>query len=215
MIDTIQALATDLRETMRRVPTNQQFWLGIVGAPGSGKSTLSDSLREFFGDESIVIPMDGYHFYRAQLDAMPDAAEAHRRRGAPFTFDAQRFVSDLAAARHSRTGTFPSFQHGVGDPIESDIRLDSEQHRLVIVEGNYLLLDEAPWCELRSLFDETWFLKVDVDVVRERLKNRFVQAGMSEAAAIERAEYNDLRNAKLIEEQSVTKASRILELDNG
>lgn len=37
------------------------------------------------------IPMDGYHYTRAQLDTMPNPVEAHERRGAPFTFDVVGF----------------------------------------------------------------------------------------------------------------------------
>ncbi|MGB7343883.1 MAG: hypothetical protein WBD20_06705 [Pirellulaceae bacterium] len=209
MQDFFDLHVSELRENVESVSKNQQFWLGVVGAPGSGKSTLSNALCKEIGDESVIIPMDGYHFYRAQLDVMPNAAEAYRRRGAPFTFDGKRFVRDLTFARQTRTGTFPSFQHGVGDPVEDDIQLDP-QHRLVIVEGNYLLLDEEPWCQLAKLFDETWFLQVDLDVILERLKKRFVNAGMTEAAAIERAEYNDIPNAKLIDAQSRVKADRIV-----
>lgn len=136
-------LADYLRAKTGSLERGEQFWLGIAGAPGSGKSTLSASLLDQLRDIAIVIPMDGYHFYRRELDEMPDPEEAHKRRGAPFTFNAERFVRDLTSARPARHGLFPSFDHGTGDPIENDIHL-TPSHKLVIVEGNYVLLDDDP-----------------------------------------------------------------------
>ena len=212
MNDSFDQLAEDLRLTLCEMDPLQQFWLGIAGTPGSGKTTLSHELVDRIGDHAIIVPMDGYHFYRAELNAMPDPAEANRRRGAPFTFNASKFVNDLALARQSGSGVFPSFQHGVGDPIENDIQLDVKKHRLVIVEGNYLLLDDEPWCQLRSLFNQTWYLEVDTAVVRRRLIERFVTNGMSETGAEQRVETNDLLNAGLIRQQSPSKANRIVNL---
>lgn len=210
MHDTYDTLASDLRDAIAAQPQEQQFWLGLIGAPGSGKSTLSGGLLERIGDQAVIIPMDGYHFSRAELDAMPDPTEAHRRRGAPFTFNAERFVRDLTLARDTGVGTFPTFQHGVGDPVEYGIELNRSKHRLVIIEGNYLLLDEEPWCHLVLLFDETWFIQVEIAIIRERLKQRFLANGLPEAAALERVESNDIRNSELIHQQCQNKASRIV-----
>ena len=212
MNDSFDQLAEDLRLTLCEMDPLQQFWLGIAGTPGSGKTSLSHELVDRIGDHAIVVPMDGYHFYRAELNAMPDPAEANRRRGAPFTFNASKFVNDLTLARQSGSGLFPSFQHGVGDPVEKDIQLDVVKHRLVIVEGNYLLLDDEPWCRLHSLFNQTWYMEVDTAVVRRRLIERFVTNGMSETAAGQRVKTNDLLNAGLIRQQSPSKASRIVNL---
>lgn len=212
MNDSFDRLAEDLRLTLCEMDPLEQFWLGIVGAPGSGKTTLSHELVDRIGDHAMIVPMDGYHLYRAELNAMPDPTEANRRRGAPFTFNASKFVKDLTLARQSGSGVFPSFRHGVGDPIENDIQLDVKKHRLVIVEGNYLLLDDEPWCQLRSLFNQTWYLEVDTVVVRRRLIERFVTNGMSETGAEQRVETNDLLNAGLIRQQSPSKANRIVNL---
>lgn len=207
-----EVLTAGLRNTMS-AHSQRQFWLGIVGAPGAGKSTLSLALWDRFGSAAVVIPMDGYHYYRTELDAMPHATEAHRRRGAPFTFNAKKFVDDLTLARQTGSGVFPSFQHGIGDPAEDDIELLATQHRLVIVEGNYLLLDDEPWCHLAAIFDETWFIDVRIDTIRQRLRQRFLEFGMSADAARDRVESNDIPNAKLIQQQCRPKANRIFSMD--
>jgi pantothenate kinase len=205
-------LADYLRTTADRLRHNEQFWLGIAGAPGSGKSTFSRTLLAELGEIAMVVPMDGYHYSRAELDQMPDPEEAHKRRGAPFTFNAERFVQELADARTSGEGLFPSFDHGTGDPVENDIRLIKGQHKLVVVEGNYLLLDDEPWIRLRSVLDETWYLDTDITVCRERVRQRFIATGRDERAARVRVEYNDGPNAELVARVSPSNANRIIKL---
>jgi pantothenate kinase len=78
MHDLIQHLKTYLASDSQNT-----LWIGLAGAPGSGKSTLAAKLQAQFGDSLLVIPQDGYHYYRHQLDAMPDPAMAHARRGSP------------------------------------------------------------------------------------------------------------------------------------
>ena len=109
----------------------------------------------------------GFHYYRAELDAgvAGDPAQAHARRGAHWTFDAPAFVAcvrslraagdGVAASKIARNGdggephdaaeedavAVPSFAHGVGNPVPDDIRV-AARHRVLLVEGNYLLLGE-------------------------------------------------------------------------
>jgi pantothenate kinase len=197
---------------IERLRQDEQFWLGIAGPPGSGKSTLCGELLRQLGDTAIVLPMDGYHYRRDQLDRMPDPEEAHRRRGAPFTFDAERFVTELAAARTTGQGLFPSFDHTAGDPIEDDIRLIKGQHKMVIVEGNYLLLDDEPWNRLPAFFDETWYLDTDIALCKQRVYQRLIATGCDAPTARQRVAYNDGPNAELVIRVSPRNADRVIRL---
>lgn len=146
---------------------NHSVTIGIVGCPGSGKTTTALAVCAAIntasaGTPAVVLPMDGFHYTRAQLDAMPDPAHAHARRGAPFTFDANAFVAcvqhvaslcgmccQVASPGHHHCTDqpipVPSFDHAAGDPVDGDIVIEP-RHSIVLVEGNYLLLGMINIC---------------------------------------------------------------------
>ncbi|CAL9104640.1 unnamed protein product, partial [Musa textilis] len=147
------------------------YIVGLAGPPGAGKTTLSSEVvhrlnnlwsQKVTGKNSvsplefaIVLPMDGFHLYRSQLDAMENPEEAHARRGAPWTFNPELLLKCLRSLRNEGSTYAPSFDHGVGDPVEDDVFVSSE-HKVVIVEGNYLFLEEGIWQDICSIFDEKW-----------------------------------------------------------
>lgn len=209
---TYEDLAAELRQKAAQLSGSSQFWIGLAGGPGSGKSTLAQALKARLGKLLTIIPLDGYHYYRRELDAMEDPQEAHTRRGAPFTFNSSRFVHDLIKARGSGEGVFPSFDHAAGDPVEEAIRLHKGR-QIVLVEGNYVLLDTEPWCQLRdSVFDETWFLDVPVPECNRRVCRRHVKTGLSKEQAKLRVATNDSINAELITKISRANADRLISL---
>ncbi|CAI7761319.1 unnamed protein product, partial [Closterium sp. NIES-53] len=140
-------------------------------------------------DVAAVAPMDGFHLYRWQLDAMDDPKEAHARRGAPWTFDPASLVDCLQTLKDQGTVSLPSFDHGVGDPVPNDIPIPPSV-RVVVVEGNYLLLNDGDWARLQPLFDETWSVPPFPRQGR----------GKTQDVAKWRVEYNDRPNAELIME---------------
>ena len=144
--------------------------------------------------------MDGYHYYRAQLDAMPDPAKAHARRGAAFTFDGAAFFSLVQKVRQPLRPTSsiiyaPSFDHALKDPRENEIAIEPTT-RILVFEGNYLSLGKSPWKDAAALMDELWFVEVDFETARRRLVPRHVKAGIatSEEEADRRVSENDLIN---------------------
>ena len=209
---TYEDLAAELRQKAAQLTGNSQFWIGLAGGPGSGKSTLAQALQARLGKLLTIIPLDGYHYYRRELDAMEDPDEAYKRRGAPFTFNSARFVHELIEARSAGEGVFPSFDHAVGDPVEASIKLDKVT-QIVLVEGNYVLLDTEPWCQLRDrVFDETWFLDVPLAECNRRVCKRHIETGLTKAQAKLRVATNDSINAELITRISRRNADRIIRL---
>ncbi|KAJ4726803.1 p-loop containing nucleoside triphosphate hydrolase superfamily protein [Melia azedarach] len=193
---------------------NAKHIVGLAGPPGAGKSTLASEVVQRINklwpqksssfdsqvkppDVATVLPMDGFHLYRSQLDAMENPKEAHARRGAPWTFDPSLLLKCLRNLRNQGSVYAPSFDHGVGDPVEDDIFIGL-QHKVVIVEGNYLLLDEGVWKDISSMLDERWFIEVDLDTSMQRVLKRHISTGKSPDVAKWRIEYNDRPNAELI-----------------
>ena len=151
--------------------------------------------------------MDGYHLSRAQLSAMPDPVTAHRRRGAAFTFDDKAFLELVKVLRkpllpESKTVYAPSFDHAIKDPVANDIPIHPAS-RIVILEGNYLSLNQGLWKEAAELMDELWFVEVDFKTARRRLMVRHVAAAIvkDEEEAGNRADEIDLINGRQIVDQ--------------
>ncbi|KAG4432881.1 hypothetical protein IFR05_011627 [Cadophora sp. M221] len=189
--------------------TNQnRVIIGLAGPPGSGKSTIAEHVIGRLNGTSAtpyaaIVPMDGFHLPRSALDQMPNSCEAYARRGASWTFDAggiAKLVQTLSTSRFRspeklETILAPSFDHAVKDPVEGGIVIGSET-QVVLLEGNYLLLDEEPWRGIRELVDETWFVDVEPGLARNRIARRHVKSGIEKTmeAAYRRAEGNDLLN---------------------
>ncbi|YAL83684.1 nucleoside/nucleotide kinase family protein [Dermacoccaceae bacterium W4C1] len=171
-----------------------RFLLGIAGAPGAGKSTLAQRVQESAtaaGVQSVVVPMDGFHLAQAVLDARGWAAV----KGAPHTFDGEGYLALLRRIRAGDTDVWaPTFNRDLEEPVAASIEVASSA-RLVITEGNYLLLQRDPWSSVAALLDESWLLRPAEPVRRERLVERHVRHGEDPARARERALGSDEANA--------------------
>ena len=174
--------------------------LGITGAPGAGKSTLTETLmshlRAEMGADAVGhLPMDGFHLADAQLDRLG----RRNHKGAPDTFDVDGYVAALRRLHDEpdRTLFAPGFERDLEQPLAAAIAI-LPSARLVVTEGNYLLLPDGGWERVRPLLTEVWHVEVDDDVRRERLVRRHEQFGKSPEAARAWVEQVDERNARLI-----------------
>lgn len=170
--------------------------IGLAGPPASGKSTLAAQLATVLGGE--VVPMDGFHLSNEVLQARGLVP----RKGAPQTFDAEGFAALVSRLGDSGDVPYPTFDRDSDAVIEGGgVVLAS--CGTVIVEGNYLLLDQMPWVSLREAFDLTIFLKVPDEILRERLLQRWRDQGLAEDAAVARAYGNDIPNAETVNVRSL------------
>lgn len=192
---------TDLIDLSSRIKalaeTCDRIIVAIVGAPGSGKSTLVANLAATLNN-AVVVPMDGFHLDNVILEERGLLS----RKGSPETFDADGYHQFISRLKHSTEAVYaPVFDRGADLSRAGAIEISSDV-KLILTEGNYLLLQQSPWNKLNELFDLTAFLDVPETELRERLVNRWLAHGLSFEAAVKRAEDNDLRNANLVQQHS-------------
>lgn len=193
--DDIRALADRLlaADPARRVIC------AIAGAPGSGKSTLAEGLVEALDARepgcAALLPMDGFHY--DDLHLVP--AGLRPRKGAPETFDVGGLRHMLARlrARDEEAVAVPVFDRAI-EIARAGARLIPRDVRIVVAEGNYLLLDRAPWDSLRPLYDLTVMIEVPEAELRRRLTARWQGYGLSPAEIARKLDGNDLPNGRLV-----------------
>lgn len=185
--ETLTRLATLVSE---KAENAARFVVGIAGPPASGKSTLAAALVERLGARAALVPMDGYHFD----DVVLKAKGLSHCKGAPETFDFAGFASLLKRIRANEPEiAVPVFDRSM-ELARAGAALVTPETPIVVVEGNYLLLDEEPWRDLGSLFDLTVFLDVERDELERRMVERWRFHGREEAAARHWIATNDMPN---------------------
>ncbi len=189
----------------------QRYLLGLVGAPAAGKSTFAAQIVEAVNERlgapvAVVVPMDGFHYSNEELDRR----ELRALKGIPATFDAQGFVDlvkDLKS-RQNESVFCPLFDRSIEASIENGIEI-APHHKIIVSEGNYLLLDEEPWRQLSELFNEIWFIDSTIETLMPRLLERHKAGGRNESETRAKIESTDLPNAKLIE-STRNRANRVI-----
>ncbi|MEU6227703.1 nucleoside/nucleotide kinase family protein [Streptomyces sp. NPDC047042] len=174
--------------------------LGIAGSPGSGKTTLAERLvRALNGDGSpwvAHVPMDGFHLADVELERLG----LRDRKGAPDTFDAAGYAALLRRLRESGDAEIvyaPGFERVLEQPVAGAIPVFPSA-RLVVTEGNYLLLTEGSWARVRAQLDEVWFCALDEDERVRRLVARHEEFGKDPDTALAWVRGTDQRNADLV-----------------
>lgn len=205
---TLRTVGEALARARRLLGSPGRHVLGIAGAPGSGKSTLAASVAAQLGEEAIVVPMDGFHLTDEELERLG----SRDRKGAQDTFDVAGYVSLLRRLHEETDHTVyaPEFDRVRESSVAGAIAVRPE-HRLVVTEGNYLLLDVPPWREIRELLDDAWFVELDDETRVERLIRRHVVHGKEQAEATEWVLRSDEANARLIA-GTVDRADAVLRL---
>lgn len=185
-----------LQQANQLIASGERHILGLIGAPGAGKSTVAAKLIAALGDAAVLVPMDGFHLANVELARLGRAA----RKGAPDTFDVAGYVHLLQRIRLQSAEEViyaPEFRREIEEPIANAIAVQP-QTPLVITEGNYLLLPQLGWEAVRPCLSQTYYVDVPDEVRRERLLLRHQQFGRTPAAALAWVMQTDEPNAQRI-----------------
>ncbi|MFE5670962.1 nucleoside/nucleotide kinase family protein [Agromyces sp. NPDC056523] len=194
------AALVDLARDELAAASDHRVLLGITGSPGAGKSTLATALVEAVNRAdgaglAVHLPMDGFHLANATLDRLG----VRDRKGAIETFDGWGFAGLLERilAETDHTVYAPGFERSVDEPVAAEIAIEPSA-RIVVVEGNYLLVDEGPWQRVGDLVDEAWFIEASDEERVRRLVERHTAFGRTPEAALAWAHEVDGANARVI-----------------
>ena len=174
--------------------------LGIAGSPGSGKTTLAERLVRKLngtGDPWVAqVPMDGFHLADVELERLG----LRDRKGAPDTFDAAGYAALLRRLREWEDDEVvyaPGFERVLEQPVAGAVPVPPTA-RLVVTEGNYLLLEDGAWPRVRRQLDEVWFCELDEEERLRRLIARHEEFGKAHEEAVAWVLRSDQPNAELV-----------------
>jgi pantothenate kinase len=194
--------ADELVEIIRNTSSGNRIIAAVAGPPGSGKSTLADALVERLNaieaGSAAVLPMDGYHY-----DDMVLVPRGLRpRKGAPETFDVSGFRHMLQRlkANDEPEIAVPVFDRSI-EIARAGARMIGREVRYLVAEGNYLLLDEDRWRELKACYDITVMIEEPEAVLRARLEERW--KALTGQALVDKIDGNDLPNGRRVMTGSV------------
>ena len=176
----------------------------LAAPPGTGKSTLVSFLeylaKSVIPDKRVqAVGMDGFHhrqdyllMHTVELDG--EQIPMARIKGAPITFDLDALTRKIREVSEGNICRWPHYDRQLHDPVDDAITIDAD---IVLIEGNYLLLDADGWRDLSRYADYTISLTADEEMLRRRLIRRKMKTGMSQDDAERFVESSDMRNVRL------------------
>ena len=196
-------LLNDLSSLQRE--KGRRILVMLAAPPGSGKSTLLSFLERLSRDTIQVIGMDGFH--RRQEYLVSHFTERDGKqipmvkiKGAPVTFDLDLLTAGIKRIAAGETCGWPVYDRMLHNPVEDAILVNGD---IVLLEGNYLLLDQDGWRDLSGYADYTISIRADEALLRSRLIDRRIKTGVDESAAIRFVDYSDMPNVRLCLEKTM------------
>ena len=194
-----------LRELDRLQKEKGRRILAMLAAPpGAGKTTLLSFLQKLSRETEGIRPiqtigMDGFHRRQEYLQTHTVLRDGKRIsmvdiKGAPITFDLERLTAQIRKVAAGEHCGWPTYNRLLHNPVENAIRVDGD---IVLLEENYLLLDENGWRDLSSYADYMISIRANEGLLRKRLIDRRIKTGVPEEAAVRFVDFSDMQNVRL------------------
>ena len=194
----------------------------LAAPPGAGKSTLVSFLEKLSRERPGLCPvqavgMDGFHRRQEYLlthSTVRDGREIRmvEIKGAPVTFDLEKLASAIRRVRSGETCGWPVYDRLLHNPVEDAVTVDGD---IVLLEGNYLLLDEEGWRDLSAYADYMVSVSAGETLLRKRLIERKILTGVAEDAAVRFVDFSDMPNVRLCLEKSRPADLRLRVMEDG
>ena len=198
---------------------NRRILVLLAAPPGAGKSTLASFLQKLSEENEELtdiqaIGMDGFHRRQEYLTSHKTVRDGQEIRmvdikGAPVTFDLDLFKERINKVLNEKKVPWPSYDRHLHNPVDDAILVEKD---IVLLEGNYLLLEEDGWRELKKMADYSIFISADEDLLRERLIDRKIKSGNTREVAEKFVDYSDMANVRLCLNKS-SSANLVLSID--
>ncbi|MCR5556639.1 MAG: nucleoside/nucleotide kinase family protein [Butyrivibrio sp.] len=190
-------------EEMRRTK-GRRILVMLAAPPGAGKSTFVSFLehyaKSFYKDITLqAIGMDGFHRRQEYLlshetDVDGVMMPMVKIKGAPITFDLESLTEKIRQVKEGENCGWPAYDRHLHNPIEDAVWVTGD---IIVLEGNYLLLDADGWKDLHKMADYTLFITAKEDMLRERLVSRKAASGNTLEKAAEFVDFSDMKNVRL------------------
>ncbi len=192
----------------------------LAAPPAAGKSTMVSFLQELglsMGIGLTAIGMDGFHRYQDYLKSHTVELDGEtvpmvQVKGSPISFDLEKLTERIERLLREGECPWPHYDRKLHNPVEAAVTVSGD---IVLLEGNYLLLDEPGWRELKAMADYTIFISADEADVKERLVTRKAASGMPREEAERFVERSDLRNVRLCLQKRLNADLNLKMLSNG
>jgi len=182
--------------------STSRYFIALSGAPGSGKSTVSEKLMSDLntvGHKSSILQMDAFHYD----DQILKEKNLLLKKGAPETFDVMGLLNFINRLEKESEVVIPVFDRSL-ELSRSSAVIISDDIKVVIVEGNYLLLKSHPWRELHKFFNSTIIVNCDERILEERLIKRWENFNLSKEIINQKVYENDLPNGVYVLKNSIS-----------